>query len=83
MRPRTPGSGIAFSGEVKARDRRPGLGELERLEHIRRLLALGGHDAEDAVLGLFSTQGFTDDLHAEASRRGGGLFLVGLDGLYG
>lgn len=83
VRPRTPKSGIAFLGEAKARDSRPGIGELERLEHIRRLLALGGHDADDAVLGLFSTRGFTDELRAEADRRGERLLLAGLDRLYG
>ncbi|WP_007025543.1 AAA family ATPase [Saccharomonospora iraqiensis] len=82
-RPRTTGAPIVFLGEAKARDRRPGLAELARLDHIRDLLTGSGHDASEAVLGLFSTTGFTDDLVAEAARRGEGVLLVGLDRLYG
>ncbi|WP_019814129.1 AAA family ATPase [Saccharomonospora saliphila] len=82
-RPRTAGAPIAFLGEAKARDRRPGLAELARLEHIRDLLTASGHDASEAVLGLFSTTGFTEDLVAESARRGDGLLLAGLDRLYG
>lgn len=82
-RPRTANAPVAFIGEAKNRDRRPGLAELRRLEHIRSLLTASGHDASEAALGLFSTTGFTDDLTAEAARGGGNLLLVGLDDLYG
>ena len=82
-RPRTANAPVAFIGEAKNLDRRPGLAELRRLEHIRSLLTASGHDASEAALGLFSTTGFTDDLTAEAARRGGKLLLVGLSDLYG
>jgi uncharacterized protein len=52
VRPRTPGASVAFIGEAKYRDRRPGLAELRRLEHVRDLLTGVGHDANAAVLGL-------------------------------
>ncbi|MDN5861559.1 MAG: hypothetical protein L0H84_23400 [Pseudonocardia sp.] len=63
---------------MKARDRRPGLAELRRLDHVRDLLVAGGYDARDAVLGLFSATGFSDEV---AARRD--VLLVGLDALYG
>jgi hypothetical protein len=59
--PRTPGAPVAFIGEARRRDRRPGLAELRRLQHLRDLLNAAGHDASDAALGLFSTSGFTDE----------------------
>jgi hypothetical protein len=76
--PRTSGVGIAFIGEVKARDRRPGLAELRRLEHVRDVLVASGYDAGDAVLGLFSATGFTEELAAQRD-----ALLVDLDMLYG
>ncbi len=82
-RPRTSGSPIAFVGEAKHRDRRPGLTELRRLAHLRELLTASGHDAADAALGLFSASGFTDELRAEASASQGRILLAGLDTLYG
>jgi hypothetical protein len=74
---------VAFIAEAKCRDRRPGLAELERLEHLREVLGTAGYDAGGAVLGLFSVHGFADELRAEATRRGDGLLLVGLERLYG
>lgn len=82
-RPRTGKAPIAFIGEAKNRDRRPGLAELRRLEHIRDLLADLGHDTAETALGLFSTAGFTDDLRNKAGGSGERLLLVGLDNLYG
>jgi uncharacterized protein len=82
-RPRTPGTPVAFIGEAKHRNRRPGLAELRRLEHLRELLTADGHDAADAVLGLFSTSGFTDELAAEAAVRPGTMLLTSLNELYG
>jgi hypothetical protein len=82
-RPRTPGAPVAFIGEAKHRDRRPGLAELRRLQHLRDLLAAAGHDATDAVAGLFSAKGFTDELAAEATASAGKILLVTLDELYG
>jgi hypothetical protein len=82
-RPRTTGTPIAFIGEAKHRDRRPGLAELRRLQHLRELLTAAGHDATDAVLGLFSATGFTQDLAGEAAGRRGKILLVPLEVLYG
>jgi uncharacterized protein len=81
-RPRTPKSPIAFIGEAKCRDRRPGMAEFLRLEHIRELLTAAGHDAGEAVLGLFGAAGFTEDLAAEAVASNGRLLLVSLEDLY-
>jgi hypothetical protein len=82
-RPRTPGTPIAFIGEAKYRDRRPGLSEVRRLEHVGELLTAVGHDTIAAKFGLFSCTGFTEDLVAEAARRPGRILLIGLDTLYG
>jgi hypothetical protein len=82
-RPRTPGAPVAFIGEAKHRDRRPGLAELRRLQHLRELLTAAGHDASDAVLGLFSATGFTEDLGAEAVGSHKKILLVPLEMLYG
>jgi hypothetical protein len=82
-RPRTPGAPVAFIGEAKHRDRRPGLAELRRLRHLRDLLTAAGHDATDATLGLFSATGFTDELAAEATASGGDILLATLGDLYG
>jgi hypothetical protein len=82
-RPRTAGAANSFVGEAKSRDRRPGMAELRRLEHIRDLLTAAGHDASGAVLGLFGTVGFTDELAIEAARQGSRVLIAGLDRLYG
>ena len=82
-RPRTAGAAIAFIGEAKTRDRRPGLTELSRLRHVRDLLTAAGHDGSHAVLGLFSTSGFTDELTAEAAGSRGRVVLAQLGRLYG
>lgn len=82
-RPRTASAAISFVGEAKSRDRRPGMAELRRLGHIRDLLTKAGHDASGAVLGLFSTAGFTSELDAEASRQDSRVLTTGLGRLYG
>jgi hypothetical protein len=82
-RPRTPRAPIAFIGEAKHRDRRPGLAELRRLEHLRELLTAEGHDATDAVMGLFSVSGFTGELATAAADSQGRILLTNLDALYG
>jgi hypothetical protein len=82
-RPRTPGTPVTFIGEAKHRDRRPGLAELRRLEHLRDLLTAAGHDATDATLGLFSTTGFTGELTAQATVSRGKIMLTPLETLYG
>jgi hypothetical protein len=82
-RPRTPGTPVAFIGEAKHRDRRPGLAELARLRHLRELLTAAGHDAAGATLGLFSASGFTEELTAEAAGGKGEVLLTSLEELYG
>jgi uncharacterized protein len=82
-RPRTPGAPVAFIGEAKHRDRRPGLAELRRLHHLRDLLTAAGHDATDATFGLFGASGFTDELTAEAAASRGEILLTDLGMLYG
>jgi hypothetical protein len=82
-RPRTEGAPVAFIGEAKHRDRRPGLTELRRLHHLRELLTAVGHDATTATLGLFSASGFTAELTAEAADSKGKLLLTSLQTLYG
>ena len=81
-RPRSPGAPVAFVGEAKHRDRRPGLTELHRLQHLRDLLTASGHDAADATLGLFSATGFTDELTVEATASRGKILLATVDDLY-
>ena len=81
-RPRTPGTPVAFIGEAKHRERRPGLTELRRLQHLRELLTAAGHDATNAALGLFSASGFTEDLMAEATASRGSILLADLNTLY-
>jgi uncharacterized protein len=82
-RPRTTGAPVAFIGEAKHRDRRPGVAELRRLEHLRELLTAEGHDATDAVLGLFSASGFTEELVTTATVGRGRILLTDLNALYG
>lgn len=82
-RARTPGAPVSFIGEAKSRDRRPGTAELRRLRHIGELLTAAGHDARGAVLGLFSSAGFSAELETEAEQDSSAVVLVGLDRLYG
>jgi len=82
-RPRTTGAPVAFIAEAKHRDRRPGLAELRRLQHLRDLLTAAGHDASGAALGMFSVAGFNDALTAEATGSRGKIVLATLNDLYG
>jgi len=81
VRPRASGAPVTFLGEAKASDRRPGLNELRHLEHLRDLLTAAGHDASTATLGLFSTNGFTEELVRESVVRP--VLLATLDDPYG
>nr|WP_323746012.1 hypothetical protein [Catenulispora pinisilvae] len=59
-----------------------GIAHLERLRHIRALLAAQGrHGAETARLACYSATGFADDLHAEAEKNSE-ILLVGAADLY-
>jgi uncharacterized protein len=82
-RSRTPGTPVAFIGEAKHRERRPGLAELRRLQHLSELLTASGHDAASATLGLFSASGFTEELIAAATATQGKILLADLDTIYG
>ena len=68
-------------GEAKATNRRPGLPDLARLDHIRDLLVARGHDATDARLALFSRDGFDGALVRRASTRSD-VHLITLDDMY-
>ncbi|MFF4759750.1 hypothetical protein [Streptomyces sp. NPDC001292] len=52
-RPQSPRAATALIGQAKATVQPRGLKDLERLEHIRALLADQGHRPDDAVLALF------------------------------
>jgi hypothetical protein len=82
-RPGRTGTPIAFIGEAKSRERRPGLAELRRLTHIQDLLTASGRDASEATLGLFGTTGFTDELVEAAKQPANRIILAGLDTVYG
>jgi hypothetical protein len=77
-----PRARIALIGEAKATAARRGTGDLERLEHIRGLLAEQGHEAAHATLALYSLHGFHPDLLDLTARRSD-VLLVDLPALYG
>ena len=76
------GNRVTAIGEAKATLDRRGVGDLERLERIKELLIELGHDANNALLLLFSATGFTVDLERAASSRSE-VELIDLDRLYG
>jgi uncharacterized protein len=67
-------------GEVKATKWLVGLNQLERLQHIRSLLSVDAIAGEPKLL-LFSRQGFTPELAAEARSRPD-VALIDLHRLY-
>ncbi|WP_223837696.1 AAA family ATPase [Streptomyces venezuelae] len=67
-------------GEAKWNDVM-GAGHLERLRHIRGLLAKGGTATDSTRLQCFSGAGFTDDLHRLADKDPT-VQLIGIDRLY-
>lgn len=73
---------VQLIGEAKATAAPRGTHDLQRLDHIRALLARQGHRTDDARLTLFSLHGFWPDLEQEAERRGD-VLLTGPEGLYG
>ncbi|MEV0968726.1 AAA family ATPase [Microtetraspora glauca] len=78
---RPKGSTITVIGETKATGRPRGLKDLERLRHIRALLAKD-HDAANAVLAIFSMHGFSDHLREAAKEAPGEIMLFDLDDVY-
>lgn len=81
-RPQAPRARIALLGEAKTTAARRGPGDLERLEHIRALLAGQGYDTATTALALYSLLGFYPDLVDLAERRDD-VLLVDLPTLYG
>lgn len=81
-RPQNPRAAIALIGEAKATVQPRGLKDLERLEHIRTLLADQGHRPHDATLALFSLHGFHPDV-IDAARHRRDVLLVDIGALYG
>ncbi len=82
QRPQAPRSRIALLGEAKATVARRGMPDLERLQHIRDLLARQGHDTTGTTLALFSLHGFHADL-AEVAQQRPDVMLIDLPALYG
>ena len=72
---------VVVLGEAKSSNRRRTLSDLERLEHIRALLASRGVDTHSAHLALFSRQGFDRHLKTAAAKRAD-VHLIDLDTLY-
>jgi hypothetical protein len=82
QRPHNPRAQIAVIGEAKATLDRRGTGDLARLERLRTLLAEQGHGTDQAVLILFSMNGFYPEL-AKITGRRTDVLLVDLAALYG
>ncbi|MGH3872801.1 MAG: AAA family ATPase [Pseudonocardiaceae bacterium] len=81
-RPQSAHARIALIGKAKATIAPRGLRDVERLEHIRTLLADLGHHTADAALALYSLHGFHPDVQQAASHRPD-LLLIDLAALYG
>ncbi|MBF8190338.1 ATP-binding protein [Nonomuraea sp. K274] len=73
---------ISLIGEAKATVTRRGVADLDRLDHLKGLLAEQGHDTGAAVMALFSMEGFQPDL-VGAARRRRDVLLVDLPVLVG
>ncbi|WP_433413472.1 AAA family ATPase [Microtetraspora malaysiensis] len=78
---RPKGSTITAIGETKATERPRGLKDLERLRHIRALLAKD-HKAENAILAIFSMHGFSEHLRQAAKEAPDEIALYDLDDIY-
>lgn len=82
VRPNSSNAAITLIGEAKATVAQREPRDLERLEHLRGLLTEQGHQASDAVLALFSLNGFRPELRKAAARRQD-VMLVDTTALYG
>ncbi len=80
-RPQGPRARVALLGEAKATAARRGVGDLERLERVRGLLAEQGYETANTILALFSLHGFQADLSRLATGRRD-VLLVDLPALY-
>ncbi|WP_214327662.1 ATP-binding protein [Nonomuraea sediminis] len=77
------GSGrIRLLGEAKATITKRGVADLDRLDQVKTLLAQQKHNTADAILAVFSLEGFHPDLISTARRRGD-VLLVDLPALLG
>ncbi len=72
---------VAVIGEAKSSSSRRTIADLQRLEHLRRLLAAEGADCEQARLLLFGRSGFDHNLQSTAALRSD-VELIDLDRLY-
>jgi hypothetical protein len=79
--PRSKGARIRLLGEAKATNRPRGLDDLQRLTHVRDLLAVHGWEVNDCGYAIFSRSGFDRDLVSRATP--GRVVLVDLEALYG
>lgn len=73
---------ITLIGEAKATVARRTVADLDRLDHIRTLLAEAGHDTSGARIALFATEGFHQDVIDTAKRRGD-VLLADLNTIFG
>jgi AAA+ ATPase superfamily predicted ATPase len=73
---------IALIGEAKATLARRTVADLDRLDHIRTLLAEQGHDTSGARIALFATEGFHADV-IDTARQRGDVLLADLDTVFG
>ncbi len=73
---------IALIGEAKATLARRTVADLDRLDHIRALLADQGHDTSHARIALFATEGFHQDV-IDTARRRGDVLLADLNTVFG
>ncbi len=73
---------IALVGEAKATIARRTVADLDRLDHIRALLAEQDHDTSRARIALFATEGFHADV-IDTARRRGDVLLADLNTVFG
>lgn len=77
----TAGARVVVLGEAKSSNRRRAIGDIERLEHIRALLAGRGADTRGAQLALFGREGFDGNVQRAAAKRTD-VHLIDLSTLY-
>ena len=80
-RPRDRKASIVLLGEAKSTNQSRTVADLQRLEHIRDLLARLGWDVSGAGFAIFSRTGFATELREAAKNRN--VHLLDLEGMYG